>query len=215
MGSGSIDKKSNGSRPWRRFSFARILAAEERPVPYKTWPYHLRPTSLCPIIFEVSLDSWIEDDPLTASRNFFDKAEICSKELERGRQISCLRCFSSAHARSEPCSEYPQFRIISPSSYIPIPSIRSFIDHCASSAPFECFGCHAFECASCNCVNMAPKFKDGDVVVSFNGKWISWTHTVIAYSTEASEYHYLWHFADQNCSCIYQCPYCRDSTPLP
>ncbi|QDS77876.1 hypothetical protein FKW77_000346 [Venturia effusa] len=28
---------------------------------------------------------------------------------------------------------------------------------------------------------MAPKFKDGDVVASFNGRWISWTHTIIAY----------------------------------
>ncbi|KAF2242021.1 calcofluor white hypersensitive protein-like protein [Trematosphaeria pertusa] len=28
---------------------------------------------------------------------------------------------------------------------------------------------------------MAPKFKDGDVVASFNGKWISWSHTIVAY----------------------------------
>ncbi|KAF2459529.1 calcofluor white hypersensitive protein-like protein [Lineolata rhizophorae] len=28
---------------------------------------------------------------------------------------------------------------------------------------------------------MAPKYKDGDVVASFSGKWISWTHTVVAY----------------------------------
>lgn len=29
---------------------------------------------------------------------------------------------------------------------------------------------------------MAPKFKDGDIVVALSGKWISWTHTVVAYS---------------------------------
>ena len=29
---------------------------------------------------------------------------------------------------------------------------------------------------------MAPKFKDGDVVVAFSGKWISWAHTIAAYS---------------------------------
>jgi hypothetical protein len=28
---------------------------------------------------------------------------------------------------------------------------------------------------------MAPKYKDGDVVISFSGKWISWAHTVVAY----------------------------------
>lgn len=29
---------------------------------------------------------------------------------------------------------------------------------------------------------MAPKFKDGSVVVAFSGKWISWAHTIVAYS---------------------------------
>jgi len=29
---------------------------------------------------------------------------------------------------------------------------------------------------------MAPKFKDGDAVVAFSGKWISWAHTVVAYT---------------------------------
>ncbi|EGE80514.1 calcofluor white hypersensitive protein [Blastomyces dermatitidis ATCC 18188] len=29
---------------------------------------------------------------------------------------------------------------------------------------------------------MAPKFKDGDTVVSINGKWVSWAHTVAAYT---------------------------------
>lgn len=29
---------------------------------------------------------------------------------------------------------------------------------------------------------MAPKFKDGDVVVAISGKWVSWTHTLVAYS---------------------------------
>ncbi|MCJ1366922.1 hypothetical protein MMC16_006053 [Acarospora aff. strigata] len=29
---------------------------------------------------------------------------------------------------------------------------------------------------------MAPKFKDGDVVVAFSGKWVSWAHTVVAYA---------------------------------
>lgn len=33
---------------------------------------------------------------------------------------------------------------------------------------------------------MPPKFKDGDVVVSFSGKWVSWTHTVVAYSKTSS-----------------------------
>lgn len=31
---------------------------------------------------------------------------------------------------------------------------------------------------------MAPKFKDGDVLISFSGKWVSWAHTVVAYSKE-------------------------------
>ncbi|TVY42680.1 Protein cwh43 [Lachnellula subtilissima] len=29
---------------------------------------------------------------------------------------------------------------------------------------------------------MAPKFKDGDVVLAFSGKWVSWAHTAAAYS---------------------------------
>ncbi|WEW60472.1 Protein cwh43 [Emydomyces testavorans] len=29
---------------------------------------------------------------------------------------------------------------------------------------------------------MAPKFRDGDTVVSINGKWVSWAHTVVAYT---------------------------------
>jgi len=29
---------------------------------------------------------------------------------------------------------------------------------------------------------MAPKFKDGDVLLSFSGKWVSWAHTVVAYT---------------------------------
>ena len=29
---------------------------------------------------------------------------------------------------------------------------------------------------------MPPKFKDGDVVVSVSGKWISWAHTIVAYA---------------------------------
>lgn len=29
---------------------------------------------------------------------------------------------------------------------------------------------------------MAPKFKDGDVVVAFSGKWVSWAHTAVAYA---------------------------------
>lgn len=28
---------------------------------------------------------------------------------------------------------------------------------------------------------MGPKFKDGDVVLAFSGKWVSWLHTVAAY----------------------------------
>ncbi|KAF2470272.1 calcofluor white hypersensitive protein-like protein [Lindgomyces ingoldianus] len=28
---------------------------------------------------------------------------------------------------------------------------------------------------------MAPKFKDGDVVATVNGRWISWSHTIVAY----------------------------------
>lgn len=30
-------------------------------------------------------------------------------------------------------------------------------------------------------ITMAPKFKDGDVVFAFSGKWVSWVHTVVAY----------------------------------
>lgn len=29
---------------------------------------------------------------------------------------------------------------------------------------------------------MAPKFREGDTVVAFSGKWVSWLHTVVAYS---------------------------------
>jgi len=29
---------------------------------------------------------------------------------------------------------------------------------------------------------MAPKFKDGDVVVAFSGKWVTWAHTFFAYA---------------------------------
>ncbi|KAI4189698.1 MAG: hypothetical protein LQ348_003761 [Seirophora lacunosa] len=29
---------------------------------------------------------------------------------------------------------------------------------------------------------MAPKFREGDVVVAFSGTWVSWVHTVVAYS---------------------------------
>lgn len=31
---------------------------------------------------------------------------------------------------------------------------------------------------------MAPKYKDkdGGVVLTFNGQWVSWSHTVVAYS---------------------------------
>ena len=29
---------------------------------------------------------------------------------------------------------------------------------------------------------MAPKSKDGEVVFSISGKWIAWTHTVVAYA---------------------------------
>ncbi|KHJ36054.1 putative calcofluor white hypersensitive protein [Erysiphe necator] len=28
---------------------------------------------------------------------------------------------------------------------------------------------------------MAPSYKDGDVLLSFSGKWVSWTHTIFAY----------------------------------
>jgi hypothetical protein len=30
-------------------------------------------------------------------------------------------------------------------------------------------------------IKMAPKFKDGDVVFALSGKWVSWTHTAVAY----------------------------------
>lgn len=29
---------------------------------------------------------------------------------------------------------------------------------------------------------MAPKFRDGDIVVAFSGKWVAWSHTIAAYS---------------------------------
>ena len=29
---------------------------------------------------------------------------------------------------------------------------------------------------------MAPRFRDGDVVIAFSGKWVSWTHTIVAYA---------------------------------
>lgn len=35
---------------------------------------------------------------------------------------------------------------------------------------------------------MAPKYKDkdGGVVLSFGGQWVSWTHTAVAYSEFAA-----------------------------
>jgi len=32
------------------------------------------------------------------------------------------------------------------------------------------------------CGTMAPKFKDGEVVLAFSGAWVSWAHTIVAYS---------------------------------
>lgn len=29
---------------------------------------------------------------------------------------------------------------------------------------------------------MAPKYKDGDVVLAVSGKWVSWAHTLVAYA---------------------------------
>lgn len=29
---------------------------------------------------------------------------------------------------------------------------------------------------------MAPKFREGDTVAAFSGRWVSWTHTILAYS---------------------------------
>lgn len=29
---------------------------------------------------------------------------------------------------------------------------------------------------------MAPRYRERDTVIAFNGKWISWAHTVVAYS---------------------------------
>jgi hypothetical protein len=29
---------------------------------------------------------------------------------------------------------------------------------------------------------MAPKYKEGDIALSFSGKWISWVHTVVAFA---------------------------------
>ncbi|KAG9232149.1 calcofluor white hypersensitive protein-like protein [Amylocarpus encephaloides] len=33
---------------------------------------------------------------------------------------------------------------------------------------------------------MAPRFKDGDVVLAFSGSWVSWVHTMVAYSAFVS-----------------------------
>ena len=30
--------------------------------------------------------------------------------------------------------------------------------------------------------SMPPKFREGDTVLAFSGKWISWAHTAVAYS---------------------------------
>ena len=29
---------------------------------------------------------------------------------------------------------------------------------------------------------MAPKHREGDVVVSVSGKWVAWSHTIVAYT---------------------------------
>ncbi len=29
---------------------------------------------------------------------------------------------------------------------------------------------------------MAPRYRDGELVVAVSGKWVSWTHTVVAYT---------------------------------
>jgi len=35
---------------------------------------------------------------------------------------------------------------------------------------------------------MAPKYRDGDIVASFNGKWISYSHTIAAYAAFVSAF---------------------------
>lgn len=37
---------------------------------------------------------------------------------------------------------------------------------------------------------MAPKSKDGDVLVAFSGKWITWAHTIAAYGEFCYSYSY-------------------------
>lgn len=34
---------------------------------------------------------------------------------------------------------------------------------------------------------MAPKFKDGDVLATVSGKWVTWAHTVAAYREDSRD----------------------------
>jgi hypothetical protein len=31
---------------------------------------------------------------------------------------------------------------------------------------------------------MAPRIKEGEIIASFNGKWVAWSHTIVAYGME-------------------------------
>ena len=61
---------------------------------------------------------------------------------------------------------------------------------------------------------MAPKFKDGEVVLAFSGTWVSWAHTIVAYSTHQTP-ELSPSKADWELSCLYKCVDCRRLFTLP
>jgi len=66
-------------------------------------------------------------------------------------------------------------------------------------------------------ITMAPKFKDGDVVFAFSGKWVSWAHTAVAYGTltDAESFKLFWMYANKFWSCFSQCSHRRYFSALP
>lgn len=64
---------------------------------------------------------------------------------------------------------------------------------------------------------MAPKFKDGDVVLAFSGKWVSWAHTAAAYGVylQFESFVNLRMFTDGIYSCFPRCADCGHLVALP
>jgi hypothetical protein len=84
---------------------------------------------------------------------------------------------------------------------------RSLLPHSSPSLPLPDISDDILLDVNLPCVTMAPKFKDGEVVLAFSGSWVSWAHTVVAYSAH-STLEFSPSEADRDCSCFYKCLYC-------